>query len=146
MCIQVVTNYQYIISFNSQNWSVFSMILEAFASTAHPTERWPFQFIRLYTYFYNLLTWKTTLSYQITSMAFERPDTILIFCPLSLPFDHPLLGTLVNLLSLPSISQKHLTGYDTSHCFLNYLPSVYICMFYIIFGNKTVRPWSFCSL
>ena len=46
-------------------------------------------------------TWKTTLCYQITSMVSEKPDQLVIFYLMLLQSGPPLLGTLVNLLSLP---------------------------------------------
>ena len=46
-----------------------------------------------------------------------------------------LIGSLVNLLSLPSISLKHLIGYRTCHCHLKFTPLVShlpFVLFYII--------------
>ena len=55
-------------------------------------------------------------------MVLEEPDQLVICYLMLLQSGHPLLGTLVNLLSSPSTSPKHLTGYSMRHCFLNFLP------------------------
>ena len=60
----------------------------------------------------------------MTSMVLEEPDQLVICYLMLLQSGPPLLGTLVNLLSLPSTSPRHLTGYDRRHCSLNFLPLV----------------------
>ena len=71
-------------------------------------------------------TWKETLCWQITSMVLEEPDQLGMCYLMLLQSGPPLLGTLVNLLLLPSTSPKHLTGYVTRHRSLNCFSLVFL--------------------